>query len=314
MASEVGPPMDFSVTSLKTVQEAETLICFGMLWLKPIDLPIASLISVEAKNIDVNEDGTVDSVSSGQTVCRLEESQGKVLNLFKREGLQLQFSLGPEDVISSLQDTGSTMRIKTIIYGFWRHMPHIKEILSGQGLYLQDPLHPSIDTPYHNPQLLFPEPGISTTHERFHPRKLPSSVVTTIFEPKSVLADFTSGEDLIETECCDLITTPLKPHQKQALSFMLARESGWRFELDSKDLWSSTIAEGALLSMSPKQCHGGIIGDIMGYGKTLTMISLIAHGKTKPCDSLSTSGNYNRTTLIVVPANLLLNWDLELAK
>lgn len=30
MASEVGPPMDFSVTSLKTVQEAETLICFGM--------------------------------------------------------------------------------------------------------------------------------------------------------------------------------------------------------------------------------------------------------------------------------------------
>lgn len=165
--------------------------------------------SAEA-TIDIHKDGTVKTVSSGHTICRLEENHGKLLDLFKREGLQLHASLSCKDVISSPQDTTVTMHVQVTVYGFGRHAPHLKNILSSQSLYLQDPLYPLKDTLYHNPQSLFPEPGMRTTHERFHPSRLSHNVVTTIFEAKNVLANFTTGEDLVETDCCDLITTPLK--------------------------------------------------------------------------------------------------------
>ena len=78
----------------------------------------------------------------------------------------------------------------------------------------------------------------------------------------------------------------INSHQKQALSFMLALES------------------------DRSRFQGGILADSMGLGKTLSIISLIAHGHNQ--DSLVPPGCM--PTLLIVPSSLLHNWENELSK
>lgn len=75
----------------------------------------------------------------------------------------------------------------------------------------------------------------------------------------------------------DVVTTPLKYHQRLALSWMQHREDH--------------------VSMGVR---GGIFGDEPGLGKTLTCLSLIS---TRPTES---------ATLVVLPANLISNWKNEI--
>ncbi|KAK1688593.1 SNF2 family N-terminal domain-containing protein [Colletotrichum godetiae] len=94
------------------------------------------------------------------------------------------------------------------------------------------------------------------------------------------------------------------------MTFMLERESGWR--LDEPD---GDVCPGTSKSLGEQR---GILADLTGLGKTLSMISLIAH------DKLSESGSqFNRQdtnslgsgeTLVEVPLSLLDNWEMELCK
>jgi SNF2 family DNA or RNA helicase len=125
-----------------------------------------------------------------------------------------------------------------------------------------------------------------------------------------------------------LIEARLKRHQKQALTFMLRREQGWTFDVQGQDIWEAAdtsqgrfyinhISETDQTEPPPQFC-GGIIADPMGLGKTLTMISLIAHDL---CTSHPMVGRWNgnlvdkphvAATLIVVPQPLLGVWKEQL--
>ncbi|XP_038585569.1 helicase-like transcription factor isoform X2 [Micropterus salmoides] len=89
-------------------------------------------------------------------------------------------------------------------------------------------------------------------------------------------------EDLMESkdgekEAAECVGTPLLPHQKQALSWMCARENKsvlppfWekRGELYYNSLTCFSAKE------IPERVRGGILADDMGLGKTLTTIALI---------------------------------------
>ncbi|KAJ3053601.1 DNA repair protein rad16 [Rhizophlyctis rosea] len=96
--------------------------------------------------------------------------------------------------------------------------------------------------------------------------------------------------DLPEAEAADRLASPLYPHQKQALWWMLEREK----VVDYDDPAYSSTAGGKVTiwqkenarsyrnmitsesrETPPRQCRGGILADDMGLGKTLELISLL---------------------------------------
>ena len=85
------------------------------------------------------------------------------------------------------------------------------------------------------------------------------------------------------------IKIPMKPHQLHALNFAIWRES---------------------------RAHpGGIIGNEMGLGKTIVMISLILSQKMYQVTEIShDKHNHKGGTLVAVPASLIYQWDSEFEK
>ena len=70
------------------------------------------------------------------------------------------------------------------------------------------------------------------------------------------------------------------------------------------------IKTGRVCDYNPEHIQGGILGDSMGLGKTLSMISLMA--TDWPKDIIAESEM--RTTLLIVPSSLLATWEHELEK
>ena len=54
---------------------------------------------------------------------------------------------------------------------------------------------------------------------------------------------------------------------------------------------------------------GGILGDMMGFGKTLQILSLLQYVKERPCEE-----GTNITNLVVCPKSVLGTWEDQAAK
>ncbi|RDW90365.1 Single-stranded DNA-dependent ATPase [Aspergillus mulundensis] len=142
-----------------------------------------------------------------------------------------------------------------------------------------------------------------------------------------------SADNLPEMEPPEFVTTPLLRHQKQALWFMTEKESPRKFgpnEEDNNSLWRREykangankfreIISGTILDEEPPQSLGGLLADMMGLGKTLSILSLAvssleqAHEWVRmiPPPELvkDQPGIRNtKTTLLVVPLSTVNNW------
>ncbi|KAH7885941.1 SNF2 family N-terminal domain-containing protein [Phlebopus sp. FC_14] len=98
-----------------------------------------------------------------------------------------------------------------------------------------------------------------------------------------------SGDELPETEPAYEVGTPLYPHQKKALTFLLDREREKPcFDDRFSSLWQSRqhphsgqfswfhIVTQKEVFQEPPEAKGAILADDMGLGKTITCVSLIA--------------------------------------
>ncbi|KAK3074771.1 hypothetical protein LTR53_002503 [Teratosphaeriaceae sp. CCFEE 6253] len=138
-------------------------------------------------------------------------------------------------------------------------------------------------------------------------------------------------EDLAEMEAdASIIKTVLLPHQKQALQFMMEHEhmdppeaaeessfSLWKKGVNARgqDIWTHIITQ-MVLPNKPDPVYGGILADMMGLGKTLSILSLIAQTKREakafgeleaPPQSEFLQRNA-KTTLIICPKSVMSNW------
>lgn len=107
-------------------------------------------------------------------------------------------------------------------------------------LYLQDPVGCDRNVRYCNPQRLPPlDPeAIQMTFDLAIKRQ--QLVELEAIEPQMDLLELLdSQEDLPEALQPPAIATPLKRHQKQALTFMLQKEQGWALDGTRPDLWEA---------------------------------------------------------------------------
>jgi len=129
------------------------------------------------------------------------------------------------------------------------------------------------------------------------------------------------------------IKTPLLHHQKQGLWYMTDKEKRRRFgpkEADNNSLWRidhlangktqyRDIISGVVVDQEPPQSLGGLLADMMGLGKTLSILSLAlstldqsqAWTDQPPGGKLvrEIPGIRNtKTTLLVVPLSAVNNW------
>lgn len=141
------------------------------------------------------------------------------------------------------------------------------------------------------------------------------------------------SKDIPTMEQSVQIKTPLLHHQKQALWFMMEKEQPRKFgpnEEDNNSLWRleyqangnqqyREIITGMVLDNEPPQALGGLLADMMGLGKTLSILSLVLASMDQaqawvtrpPRRQLIRSypGIRNtKTTLLVVPLSAVNNW------
>ncbi|XP_051482287.1 helicase-like transcription factor isoform X2 [Apus apus] len=110
--------------------------------------------------------------------------------------------------------------------------------------------------------------------------------------------DLKEDDKTCEMEGAEAVGTPLLPHQKQALAWMVSRENS----NDLPPFWEerSNFYYNILTNFSekkrPKNVLGGILADDMGLGKTLTTIALILtnfqDGKPLPIEKITSDKFY----------------------
>lgn len=146
------------------------------------------------------------------------------------------------------------------------------------------------------------------------------------------------GNDLPETEQPRSIVTPLLLHQKQALTFLLKQEQPRTFsdeESGNSSLWRKgynrrgqviyeEVVTGIEVIQEPPQCLGGLLADVMGLGKTIQALALIAStmdqayffGQTqlrRASEAESDLLAHSRATLLVAPVSTVKNWEDQIA-
>lgn len=111
-------------------------------------------------------------------------------------------------------------------------------------------------------------------------------------EAGTMFDNLIKNENLGEMEPdSNIITTPLMKHQKQALKFLHEHEVVDFTTGDEQSLWKShikpdgsrawyNIITGYEVTEKPEPTRGGLLADMMGLGKTLSILALIA--ATKP--------------------------------
>jgi SNF2 family DNA or RNA helicase len=179
------------------------------------------------------------------------------------------------------------------IYGPKKYALQIGRHLSQKQLWLRTPLFVEAGVELHNPHAIQrpPQPPSRSTGTSYGYRQQ-GPVRTTEEIRNDVLSMFDSlerSENLQEMDADPRITTELLRHQKQGLFFMINKEKERDFTKVDKSncsLWQPRILANGQRSffnvitgqeerVSPPQVLGGILADMMGLGKTLSILSLV---------------------------------------
>ena len=146
------------------------------------------------------------------------------------------------------------------------------------------------------PPSRYPGLGDGVTHS------YPASTVRTVEEIRSevmnVFDSLTKSEDLPEMDPSECVQTELLRHQRQALYFMTSREtdripdagdtvvsSTWQRRRDphGQEIYYNVITNQSQRER-PQPALGGILADMMGLGKTLSILSLLTNSLSDAAD------------------------------
>lgn len=201
----------------------------------------------------------------------------------------------PDEAIG--QPISRQYKFELMVYSPRKWARQIGRHLASRGLKLVSPtrVFPGIQVfnPHSKEAVLQQTPRPAVHSEGSYHHSVP--VVRTAEEIRSevmgVFDSLTKTDDLPQSEPADCVQTPLLKHQKQALWFMLHREqdadspdgdshgiinSSWQRKrgVNGQALYYNVIT-GQTQREAPPPTRGGILADMMGLGKTLSILSLV---------------------------------------
>jgi len=224
------------------------------------------------------------------------------------------------------------------LYGPKSSAVRIGKFLSQKQLYLRAPFFVDTGIEVVNPHVPNVAPRTSLPGLSAGLTTSAGYVSRTVEEIRSdVIGMFDSlekSENLPEMEADPRITTPLLSHQKQGLYFMTFKEkervfseeeegnnSLWRLKLrpNGQRMYFNVITGHEELTQPP-EVLGGILADMMGLGKTLSILSLVVGSLTEaeewarqaPSQNTTTDVplvRNSKTTLLVSPMSTMTNWE-----
>lgn len=244
------------------------------------------------------------------------------------------------------------------LYGPKKYAIQIGRHLSQKQLWLRTPLFVEAGISLYNPHTVERPQQLASRPTAAYGGRPQGPVRTTEEIRNDVLGMFDSlerSENLPDLEPDSRITTDLLRHQKQGLYFMTNKEKERIFSSDEKgnsSLWrlhtSSAgqrsyynVITGQTVQNSPPQVLGGILADMMGLGKTLSILSLIIHtldteaqrwAELKPCEQRDDRDlcpmrkgktalpqieqtplvRNCKATLLVSPLSTIANWEEQI--
>ena len=275
--------------------------------------------------------GNVD-VKTSQGLARLMDSRNPKIRVQAR--LNIRNKASSE---AAGQPCSAYFDMFINVYGPKSKAAVVGQWLGSKNIWLRTPISadPGIETC--NPHIKEPpkpkSAAISAPREAY--------VYRTVEETRNeVLGMFDSlgaSDDLPEVEADRRITTPLLKHQKQGLFFMTEKEKERVFsdkEENNNSLWRLkyktngrrvyyNIITGREENNKPPEVLGGILADMMGLGKTLSILALVvssldqtAHWITQEPPELEETDipldRNAKTTLLVAPLSTLNNWEEQI--
>ncbi|KAJ5776595.1 uncharacterized protein N7511_001606 [Penicillium nucicola] len=240
------------------------------------------------------------------------------------------------------ESTSGIYRASINLYGQRQHANAIGKFLGQKNIWLGTPSAVAQGTTVYNPHVNVRRQmnAAAIANNNATARSVPRYEVRTAEEVNDAVMkmfDQLITKDIPTKEPTSHILTPLLPHQKQALWFMTEKEQPRKFgpkEEDNNSLWREVrsadgktryreIITGLVLDSKPDESLGGLLADMMGLGKTLSILSLITSSldsalqwkMSAPHPRLvrAIPGIRNtRTTLLVVPLSAVSNWIAQI--
>ncbi|KAI0009724.1 SNF2 family N-terminal domain-containing protein [Xylariaceae sp. FL0662B] len=197
-----------------------------------------------------------------------------------------------------------------MLYGPRKSGKTVARHLSHKNLWLRNPPRVDLGVKYENPQLVEgPKPPPAIRERPPTAAVVAPQMMRTVEEIRSevmgVFDSLTKSEDLPEMEPDPRVQTELLKHQKQGLYFMTMKEQPRKLSNDGKtadSFWQlrlgntgqkfyHNVITGHSQRDPPPETFGGILADMMGLGKTLSILSLVT------C-SLNDAGRWSTITPI----------------
>ncbi|KAF3025341.1 hypothetical protein E8E15_008776 [Penicillium rubens] len=279
--------------------------------------------------------GTIDP-KTAQGLCPLLDSETQIIEV---TGLLDYRRTSPNEEIWT--PTSALWRATLNIYGQRKHAEAVGKFLSHRNVWLGTPNSVDKGTAVFNPHAeTRRQLAVANNSGRSRPVSTVRYEARTAEEANDAVMkmfDQLANANVPTMEPSHHINTPLLHHQKQALWFMTEKEKPRKFgrkEEDNNSLWRMErapngrtqyreIITGMISEQKPEEALGGLLADMMGLGKTLSILSLITSslGSAEEWTEMApdpvlvrrTPGIRNtRTTLLVVPLSAVSNWVTQI--